>query len=141
MLKIPIGINLVLQFHHDELHHDRVVEKTEHRNLVGNDVIRFGKVRHSADDSIAVSPSHPPLRVFEHIDEHFEFFHSIAHEIRSGRLTDALNERTTGSDDLLFARFCVLRTNFFHHLSEILEVVLSELESNLHRIGHIFLAP
>ena len=88
--EIPIGIDFVDQLHHDELDHDGIIEKTENRDLVGNDVVGFGEIGHPTKNPVAIPAGQSPFGIFEHPDQYFELLHSIG-ELYEVALEDDAN--------------------------------------------------
>ena len=50
--EVLVGVDLVAQLQHDELHHDRIVQEAEPRHVVGNQVFRFAEVGERIQDAL-----------------------------------------------------------------------------------------
>ena len=61
--EVLVGLDLVLQFPHDEFDHDGVIEKSEARNMVGNQVFRLGEIGERIEYARGVLVRQSPLEI------------------------------------------------------------------------------
>ena len=78
--KVVVGLYFMLQLAHDQLNHDGVVEVTDARYLIWNQVFRFGEIGKGIQNPGSVFLWKAPFMVDQHVDHEFQLTEPFPYE-------------------------------------------------------------
>ena len=103
----------------DEFDHDRVVEVTESRDAVGNQILTLREVDQAVCHPRAILPLHVPFFIFEHLHHALELLEALYDEPRGIRAANFLDQPPDAGDQL---RFVDTSTALAHLFDDALEI-------------------
>jgi len=102
---IPVGFTHVLQFARCEFQDNDIVEVTDDRNLIRENVFGIAEIYEGRQDSLPVGCWQLPFVIGEHLQHGFEFRQSRGDEIwQRFAFADVVNDAANGLDDFRLVR-------------------------------------
>ena len=138
LLFLPIAaeisecLDFVVQFLDDEFDHDGVVEVTQHRHVVRDDVLGFREIGKRREHVLPFGARQRPLLILDHLDEALEFADPLMDESRNIGASDLLDDCARLGDDLGLVGLVGGRPGPLDDRAEVVQVLGIEVESNSH---------
>ena len=132
--EIAVGLDFVFESAADDLDHDGIVQKTQAGDVIGNQVLRLGKIGKRLQHVVAVFAFHAPTGIDDHANQCFELAHPLADEIRGFGLRDLRQQLAGVVDDGGFVQVTRFLKRLKHDPLKVFEIVIAQFKGNFH--GH-----
>ena len=119
----------VLQVAGHEFENDHIVQVSDDRNVIRQNIFRVAEVHERRKDALAVAIGQAPVVVIKHLDQRLELRQPRCNEVRQ-RFTSAYigDDAPDGVDDLGFFRILHDVPGFAQRVPEKLQVAVGEFE-------------
>ena len=65
-VEILVAVQFVLQLVQHQFEHDRVIDETEHRHVVGHEIVGFGDIGQAVENPLPLGLRQRPFGILEH---------------------------------------------------------------------------
>ena len=123
----------MLEFLHDQLDHDRVIEETDPGDAVGDQILGVCEVGEGSHDSFAVLPFKAPFLVVHHVDHRAQLFGAFDYEFRG--FGGEFGQCGGGAGNQFVARLAIgPRLDLGQDSSEVIQILITQFERDFQ--GH-----
>ena len=116
-----------------QLDHNGIIEKTQPRDMVGNQVFRLGEISECIQYPASLRLRQPPLLVDHHIDHGFEPAQPRQDEFRHVCRFHFVEQGTGRVQDIVMRHVLRGIASLAHNQLEVLEVRLAQFKSDFQR--------
>ena len=119
----------MMQFAHDQFDHDDIIEVTDDRNVVRQDVLGVGKINKCGEHSLTRICRQFPFFVLQHTNHGFELWNAFGDKVGQGRFGFYVRQHIdNGLDDLCFLSIAHGVTRFLERFAEELKIPITQFE-------------
>ena len=128
-VKVVVRFTNVLHFPRDEFDDDDVVEITNDRNIVGEDIFGIAEIDEHRQESLTIGIGQLPFVISQHLDQPLKHRNALGDEIGQGFIAANFFEHMLDSVyDLLLFRIAYSFARLLESLAEVVQVTIAEFE-------------